>query len=181
MAGQPKPAFYVITGAVVIGLIGLAIYNWSTIAPKSRTKSEDQGAIDPKELQGQAAEQTDASSLLTKKEYTFVPIQRLPAVSGISAYQKMKDNTVRFAINVWAGWAPIIMANEGFHAGKVWKTPDGKEFKVEIDLIDDPVKMRDAYTSGNIHIGWATLDMVPLFLETFVDKNGKPRDTRIMP
>ena len=181
MAGQPKPAFYVITGAVVIGLIGLAIYNWSTIAPKSRTKSEDRGAIDPKELQGQAAEQTDASSLLTKKEYTFVPIQRLPAVSGISAYQKMKDNTVRFAINVWAGWAPIIMANEGFHAGKVWKTPDGKEFKVEIDLIDDPVKMRDAYTSGNIHIGWATLDMVPLFLETFVDKNGKPRDTRIMP
>jgi NitT/TauT family transport system substrate-binding protein len=179
MAGQPKPAFYVVTAVVVAGLIGLAIYNWSTLAPKAHTKGEE--TIDPKELQGQTAEQTDSSSLLTKKEYTFVPIQRLPAVTGISAYKKMTDNTVRFAINVWAGWAPIIIANEGFQASKVWKTPEGKDFKVEIELIDDPVKMRDAYASGTVHIGWATLDMVPLFLETFVDKTGKPRDTRIMP
>jgi NitT/TauT family transport system substrate-binding protein len=179
MAGQPKPAFYVVTAAVVAGLIGLAIYNWSMLAPKAPTKGEE--TIDPKELQGQTAEQTDSSSLLTKKEYTFVPIQRLPAVTGISAYKKMTDNTVRFAINVWAGWAPIIIANEGFQASKIWKTSDGKDFKVEIELIDDPVKMRDAYASGTVQIGWATLDMVPLFLETFVDKTGKPRDTRIMP
>ena len=43
----------------------------------------------------------------------------------------MQDNTVRFAINVWAGWSPIILANEGLSAGKVWKTADGKDFKVE--------------------------------------------------
>jgi len=35
----------------------------------------------------------------------------------------------------------------------------------ELVLIDDPIAMRDAYAAGNIHIGWATLDMVPLFLE----------------
>ena len=32
-------------------------------------------------------------------------------------------------------------------------------------LIDDPIAMRDAYASGKVHIGWATLDMIPLFVE----------------
>ena len=82
---------------------------------------------------------------------------------------------MRFAINVWAGWGPIIYANNGFKPGKVWKTPGGKDFKVELVLIDDPVAMRDAYAAGNIHVGWATLDMLPLFLE------GLRKDTRVMP
>ena len=38
----------------------------------------------------------------------------------------MTDHTVRFAINVWAGWGPIIFANDGFKAGKVWKTPTAR-------------------------------------------------------
>ena len=75
----------------------------------------------------------------------------------------------------------IILANEGFKPGKVWKTPDGKDFKVELVLIDDPVAMRDAYAAGIVHIGWATLDMMPLFMEGFVDKTGQPRDSRVMP
>ena len=48
---------------------------------------------------------------------------------------------MRFALNVWAGWGPIILANNGFKPGKVWKTPDGEEFKVERVLIDDPAAM----------------------------------------
>ena len=87
----------------------------------------------------------------------------------------MTDRTVRFAINVWAGWGPIIYANNGFKPGKAWKTPGGKDFKVELVLIDDPVAMRDAYAAGNLHVGWATLDMVPLFLE------GLRKDSRVMP
>src|SRR3954468_15113100 len=35
--------------------------------------------------------------------------------------------------------------------------------------------MRDAYAAGNIHVGWATLDMIPLFLE------GLRKDSRVMP
>src|SRR6185503_16538855 len=35
--------------------------------------------------------------------------------------------------------------------------------------------------AGDVHIGWATLDMVPLFMEGFVDAAGKPRDSRVMP
>ena len=88
---------------------------------------------------------------------------------------------MRFALNVWAGWGPIILANDGFKPGKVWKTPKGEEFKVELVLIDNPVAMRDAYAAGEVHIGWATLDMVPLFMEGFVDKTGQPRDSRVMP
>ncbi len=52
---------------------------------------------------------------------------------------------------------------------------------MELVLIDNPVAMRDAYAAGEVHIGWATLDMVPLFMEGFVDKTGQPRDSRIMP
>jgi NitT/TauT family transport system substrate-binding protein len=88
---------------------------------------------------------------------------------------------VKFALNVWAGWGPIILANDGFEPKHVWKTSDGKEFKVELDVIDNPVAMRDAYATGQVHIGWCTLDMLPLFMGGFVDDSGKPRDARIMP
>src|SRR4030095_6870405 len=79
------------------------------------------------------------------------------------------------ALNVWAGWAPVIAANNGFKPAKVWKAPGGKTFKLELVLIDDPIAMRDAYASGKIHIGWATLDMIPLFVEQL------RKDSRTMP
>ena len=121
------------------------------------------------------AEKPDSSGITTVKEYNYVPSARLPEVKGISNYQPMADRTVRFAINVWAGWSPIIFANNGFKAGKVWKTPGGKDFKVELVLVDDPVAMRDAYAAGTLHVGWATLDMLPLMLE------GLRKDSRVMP
>ena len=96
-------------------------------------------------------------------------------MKGISTYKPMADNTVRFALNVWAGWARSSTPTTASRPGKVWKTPDGKDFKVELVLIDDPVAMRDAYAAGNVHIGWATLDMVPLFIE------GLRKDSRVMP
>ena len=103
--------------------------------------------------------------MTTVKEYSFKPAEKLPAVKGVSNYQDLgADKTVRFALNVWAGWGPIILANNGFKPGKIWKTPDGEEFKVELVLVDDPVQMLDSYASGNVHVGWATLDMLPLFL-----------------
>ena len=111
------------------------------------------------------AEAPDSSGITTVKEYKYVAAAKLPEVKGISNYTPMADRTVRFAINVWAGWSPIIYANNGFKPGKVWKTPGGKDFKVELVLIDDPIAMRDAYAAGNLHVGWATLDMLPLFLE----------------
>lgn len=178
MPGKPKPAFYIAVGLVVVALIGFAIYRSDLLAPKAPQK--DTGTINPKELEA-SAEDPSGTAVTTVKEYNFRPAERLPEVKGVSAYKTLQDNTVRFAINVWAGWAPIVLANEGFKAGKVWKGPDGKDFKVELVLIDNPVQMRDAYAAGNVHIGWGTLDMVPLFVDSFHKPGAGEADSRILP
>jgi len=170
--GQPRPTFYVAVLLVVLGLVGLALWRYGAIGPKSQT---GQFSADELKKMQAGAEAPDTSGITTVKEYNFVAATRLPEVKGISSYKPMADRTVRFAINVWAGWSPIILANNGFKPGKLWKTPGGKDFKVELVLIDDPIAMRDAYAAGNLHVGWATLDMLPLFLE------GLRKDSRVMP
>ncbi|HEY3966298.1 MAG TPA: OmpA family protein [Planctomycetaceae bacterium] len=182
MNGQPKPAFYAAVGLVVLALIAFAIWRADIFAPPPKP-NPDVGKIDPQELPAHA-EHPDSGPELMAKEYKFRPRQeRLPEPAGVAAYTPLDktDNTVRFALNVWAGWGPIILANNGFKPEHAWKTGDGKEFKVELVVIDDPVKMRDAYAAGQVHIGWGTLDMIPLFMGGFVDDTGKPRDARIMP
>ena len=52
------------------------------------------------------------------QEIQLHPGQRLPEVKGTSNYKPLVDGTVRFALNVWAGWAPVIFANDGFKAGQ---------------------------------------------------------------
>src|SRR5215831_7027414 len=171
--GQPRPAFYVAVLLVVLGLVGVALWRYGAIG--SGSKVGQFTADELKKMGKGSAEAPDTSGITTVKEYNFVSAQRLPEVKGISSYKPMADRTVRFGINVWAGWSPIILANDGFKPGKLWHTPGGKDFKVELVLIDDPVAMRDAYAAGNLHVGWATLDMVPLFLE------GLRKDSRVMP
>ena len=124
----------------------------------------NQAKIDAKEVAQPVESSQDTSSPTTVKEYHFKPAEKLPPVKGTAAYKPLENNTVRFALNVWAGWAPIVLANNGFKAGQEWTAGDGEKFKVELVLIDNPVAMRDAYAAGEVPIGWATLDMVPLFL-----------------
>jgi len=169
--GKPKPVFFIAVFAVVIGLVGLALWRFGAL-PKTIT---DKISKSDMTKEGGGAEAADSQGITTVKQYNYVPAAKLPPVQGISSYKQMNDRTVRFAMNVWAGWAPIIFANNGFKPGKAWKTRGGKDFKVELTLIDDPVAMRDAYAAGNVQIGWGTLDMIPLFLESF------KRDSRVMP
>jgi len=170
-SGNPKPAFYLAVFAIVVGLVGLGLWRFGAL---HSFKGANSGKAGGSEMTT-ATEAPDTGGITTAKEYKYVPAAKLPPVQGISSYKPLEDRTVRFAINVWAGWAPIILANNGFKAGKIWKTPSGKDFKVELILIDDPVAMRDAYAAGNVHIGWATLDMIPLFLEAL------HKDSRVMP
>jgi NitT/TauT family transport system substrate-binding protein len=172
--GQPKPAFYVAVFVVVLGLVALALWRFGALPGGSRQTTGQISNEELKQMKG-GAEAPDSSGITTVKEYKYVAAAKLPEVKGISTYKPMVDRTVRFGINVWAGWSPIIFANNGFKPGKVWKSPSGKDFKLELVLIDDPIAMRDAYAAGNLHIGWATLDMVPLFLE------GLRKDSRVMP
>ncbi|HEU4935859.1 MAG TPA: OmpA family protein [Vicinamibacterales bacterium] len=170
--GQPRPAFYVAVLLMVLGLVGLALWRYGAIGPKSQS---GQFTADELKKMQSGAEAPDSAGITTVKEYNYVAATRLPEVKGISSYKPMADRTVRFGINVWAGWSPIIYANNGFKPGKAWKAPNGKDFKLELVLIDDPIAMRDAYAAGNLHVGWATLDMLPLFLE------GLRKDSRVMP
>jgi len=188
-SGRPKGSFYVVLFIVVAGL---AVYGLrGFIFPKGGEEDESRpGAISLDDVPRPApspstdaapgtqegdAEATDDASVTTVKEYAYVPSEKLPPVSGVSSYEPLADRTVKFALNVWAGWAPIILQNEGKGPGKLWTTPGGEPFKVELVLIDDPVSMRDAYAAGKIHIGWGTLDMVPLFMEEL------QKDSRIWP
>ena len=184
MSGQPKPAFYGAVFFVAIALVAFAGYQARHLIFPKPNVPQNPVQIDPHQLGGgdaAHAEAPDDATVTTVKEYTFKPSERLPPVKGTAAYKPLQANTVKFALYVWAGWAPIIIANDGFKANKVWKTQDGKEFKVELVLIDNPVEMRDNYAAGDVHIGWATLDMLPLFVDSFVDASGNPRDSRIMP
>jgi len=211
MAGQPRAPFWLAVWAVILGLVGLAAWRAGMLeqfglgrpgaaggrpfaaggggpgaggpgaggagggAPGGGGTGGDAGGG------GVLFEGADSSAPTTVKEYTFKPAEKLPPVKGTSAYKPLENDTVRFALNVWAGWSPIIYANNGFKAGKVWQSPGGKPFKIELVLIDNPVTMRDAYAAGEVHIGWATLDMIPLFLEGLVDRTGSPKDSRVMP
>lgn len=186
--GRPTAAFYLAVLAVVGGLVyfaGMKAGMFGDPAAPEVAREGNDTDLDPDQISlGGAGEAEAASSedlVTTVKEYEYVPAERLPPVKGTAAYKPLEDNTVRFALNVWAGWAPIIHANGGFQPKKIWKTPDGKEFKVHLILADNPVDMRDAYAAGDFHIGWATVDMLPLFMEGFVDKSGKPHDSRVMP
>jgi ABC-type nitrate/sulfonate/bicarbonate transport system substrate-binding protein/outer membrane protein OmpA-like peptidoglycan-associated protein len=170
--GRPRPAFFGTVFLVVIGLIVLGLYRFGALKGVLGGGGGDGGT----ELASDdGVEAPDSQGITTVKEYNYVPAQRLPEVKGVSNYKPMVGTTVRMALNVWAGWAPVIHANNGLKAGKVWKTPAGKDFKLDLVLIDDPVAMRDAYAAGDIHIGWATLDMIPLFIE------GLRKDSRTMP
>lgn len=195
MAGQPKAPFYIVLLLVVAGLIGFGVYRFQNRkgqnapkqpppnnAPVTTNQPKSSGGPSQPAASGEQVEQPSDEGITTVKEYTQLApaAERLPKPKGTSSY-KYNDNTVNFALNVWAGWGPIIFANDGFAAGKTWKTPDGEEFKVELVLMDDPVVMRDAYANGDVQIGWGTLDMVPLFMDGFVNEQGKPEDTRVMP
>ena len=185
MAGQPRAPFFVVLALVVAGLIGYAVYRADIFAPQARNNAG--GPIDPGQLGQKAGNAKEAESpasdapITTVKEYAYRPAERLPEIKGGANYAPMQNNTVRFALNVWAGWAPIILANNGFKADKVWKTPDGKEFRVELVLLDDPMAMLGSYASGEVHIGWGTLDMLPLFVDSMLKPDGSPKDSRVMP
>lgn len=187
---KPKPAFFLAVLVVVAGLVGIAFYRWN--AKKTDHGQTDGSAkIDMGSIKQQAggsggsagatgsggqAENPDPNSITTVKEYSFEPSSRLPEVPGTADYTALgKPRVVKFAVNVWAGWAPIIWANQGAKPKKLWKDAKGNDFQVELVLADNPVDMGNTFAAGKVHIGWATVDMLPLVV------NRLNRDPRTMP
>src|SRR2546427_12853697 len=89
----------------------------------------------------------------------------------------MKDGKliVQFPINIWPGWAPIIVANNGLepNEGSIFYKKYG--FYLKLAIVDDPVKARDVFASGHSHVLWGTLDMMALFAPELV------KDSRTVP
>ena len=183
-AGKPKPAFFAAIAVIVLGLVGFAVYRM-TAKKKDDPSGSGSGSqfTDPRKPAGSGAakpgtaENPDPNAPpLTETKYEWEPVQRLPEVKGTDSYKALgTPRVVRFAINVWAGWAPIVWANQGPEPKKKWKDAKGGEFQVELVLIDDPVEMRDTVAAGKVHIGWATVDMLPLLVQ------GLKKDSRTMP
>lgn len=178
---KPKPAFFIAVLVVIALLVAYAVTrrDRKKVAEPVGAGSARVNIDDIKKQAGAAtpdAERPDLDGITTVKEYQFEASAKLPPVPGSSDYKAIgKDRVVKFAINVWAGWAPIIFANEGFKAKKEWKDAKGVPFKVELILADNPIDMRNTVAAGEIHIGWATVDMLPLLVE------GLKSDPRTMP
>ncbi len=106
-------------------------------------------------------EDPSGGGITTVDTYSFVPSETLPPVEGTSNYTW--DGTVVFPINLWIGWAPIIMANGGLEPSEESVFFQDYGFKVKLVIVDDPIKARDGFAQGEYHILWGTLDMMALF------------------
>ncbi|MBW8896182.1 MAG: hypothetical protein JF613_08365, partial [Acidobacteria bacterium] len=117
-SGKPKPAFFLAVLAVVAGLVGLSFYRWNSKKSDSGgghgsgSEKIDMGSIKQQAGGGsgsgsQQAENPDPNSITTVKEYSFEPASRLPELpaNATADYTVLgKPRTVKFAVNVWAGW-----------------------------------------------------------------------------
>jgi len=187
------PLGKLISVVAILALIGLGVYvavTWSgrgttvaanippvhATAPVSAIPPATPAAA-PAAQSAQKAEAADTSSLTTVKEYKYVLAERLPAVKGVSKY-KWDDSQriLRFTYNVWSGWLPVIAANHGIKPNDDSIFFKKYGFHVEMVLMDDPVAARDAFTAGEVHTLWGTVDMMVLFTpELLRDSRTAPR------
>jgi NitT/TauT family transport system substrate-binding protein len=165
---------------LLLGIVGFGMYRWwDKIAPtgKSEVHSVDVNEI-KKAMAAAKAAPTDIPLLAGTNAATLVQRSSIPAVSGVSDYVKnTKDGkmVVEFPINVWPGWAPIIVANAGLDPSEQSVFYKKYGFYVKLAIVDDPVKARDLFASGQSHILWGTLDMIALFAPELV------KDSRTVP
>jgi NitT/TauT family transport system substrate-binding protein len=165
---------------ILLGVVGFGVYRWwDKIAPQSRpqTQSLDVARV-KQEIEKAKTAAADIPLLIGTNTATLVQRSGIPAVTGVSDYAKgNKDGKqiVEFPINIWPGWAPIIVANAGMEPNDQSVFAKKYNFYVRLSIVDDPVKARDLFASGKSHILWGTLDMIALFAPELV------KDTRTIP
>src|SRR5438128_451522 len=180
MTGRGK---FVLT-IVILAVVGFGVYRWwDKIAPAGRSLNP---SVDPKAVKqalDAAKPKPDDASIMSKllagtNVAALVGESSIPPVSGVSDYDKtVKDGKliVQFPINVWPGWAPIIVANGGMAESESSVFYRKYGFYVQLALVDDPVKARDLFASGHSHVLWGTLDMMSLFAPELI------KDSRTVP
>jgi NitT/TauT family transport system substrate-binding protein len=163
-----------------LGIVGFGVYRWwDKIAPSTKPASHTVNMDEVrKELKAVHEAPADIPLLIGTNAATLVERSGIPAVTGVSDYAKpTKDGkpVVEFPINVWPGWAPIIVANAGLEPSDQSVFAKKYGFYVRLSIVDDPVKARDLFASGQSHILWGTLDMMALFAPELV------KDSRTVP
>src|SRR5436190_623052 len=165
---------------LLLAVVGFGTYKWwDKIAPQSRPQSQPIDVAKVKQDIEKARETpADIPLLIGTNVASLVTRSGIPAVSGVSDYKKnTKDGKliVESPINVWPGWAPIIVANQGMEPNDQSVFFKKFGFYVHLAIVDDPVKARDLFASGQSHILWGTLDMIALFAPELV------KDSRTVP
>jgi NitT/TauT family transport system substrate-binding protein len=167
---------------LLLGVVGFGMYRWwDKIAPQSRPQNQPIDVARVKqEIEKAKAPPTDIPLLIGTNAATLVQRSGIPTVdpSAVSDYVKnMKDGklVVEFPINVWPGWAPIIVANAGLDASDQSVFAKKYGFYVKLSIVDDPVKARDLFAAGQSHVLWGTLDMIALFAPELM------KDSRTVP
>jgi NitT/TauT family transport system substrate-binding protein len=190
---QIKPGGKILIGLFAVIFMTIGIYQMSPdfqkmIDPVLFPTKKAPGNIDAGELarikngtadintttQSPSAQQKPPAGVTTVDNYKYVGRQAVRQVEKVSTYT-FDNNTVVFPINIWGGWAPIVMANNGFEPSENSVFFKKFGFKVQLKLIDDPDAARGAYASGHSHVLWGTLDMIALFAE------GLSRDSMLVP
>ncbi|HTL54659.1 MAG TPA: phosphate ABC transporter substrate-binding/OmpA family protein [Candidatus Limnocylindrales bacterium] len=165
---------------LLLGVVGFGVYRWwDKIAPQTKPQNQ---SLDVAKVKQQLAHDREAAAdiplLIGTNAATLVERSGIPAVTGVSDYAKpTKDGkpVVEFPINIWPGWAPIIVANQGMEPNDQSVFAKKYGFYVRLSIVDDPVKARDLFASGQSHILWGTLDMIALFAPELV------KDSRTVP
>jgi len=154
---------------LLFGVVGFGVFRWwDQLAPQSRPTSLSINPAEVKKAVQQAAQSApDSIPLLAgTNEAKLVERSGIPAVTGVSGYSReLRDGklVVQFPINVWPGWAPIIVANAGLEPSDQSVFYKKYGFFVHLAVVDNPVQARDLFASGRSHVLWGTLDMIALF------------------
>ncbi len=170
----------IVLTVLILAVVGFGIYRWwDKIMPPARPQNQPVDVVKLKhDLDTAKAAPADIPLLIGTNAAALVERSGIPAVTGVSDYAKTtKDGklVVEFPINVWPGWAPIIVANAGMEPNDQSVFFKKHGFYVRLSIVDDPVKARDLFASGQSHILWGTLDMIALFAPELA------KDTRTVP
>lgn len=174
MAEEPrvglKPAAWLLILAVVLGLVMLGGNSVRKLLFPEGKSSTGPMVTAP------GVEAPDVTGITTVSEYKYVPGEVLPDVKGAAKYKPMADKTLVMGLNVWAGWAPILLANGGTEPNTESLFYKKYGFKVAIKIIDSPAASIQTFASGDVHVTAWTLDMIPLFYEQLKsDSRALPR------
>src|SRR5256885_14481036 len=155
MTGRGK---FVVT-ILILAVVGLGVYRWwDKIAPSSKSQHISLNVDEVKKaMQAAKAMPENIPLLIGTNPAALVERSGIPAVSGVSDYTKETKNgklVVEFPINVWPGWAPIIVANAGPEPNDQSVFAKKYGFYVRLSVVDDPVKARDLFASGHSPIPW---------------------------